>query len=122
RRAGHRLDRDRRGPGPGVLPADPGDLRAALAPGPGRRGPGPGYAELEEQAAAVPPGARGLTARLVPADAWTRWAGRRRAGTRRARGRRPSQGGLSQPSRAAGVRRPVRAMGFAGSFFSGLSK
>ncbi|HEX6856282.1 MAG TPA: FGGY family carbohydrate kinase, partial [Streptosporangiaceae bacterium] len=33
----------------------------------------PGYAELEERAAAVPPGARGLTARLVPADAWT-WA------------------------------------------------
>ena len=36
-------------------------------------GRAPGYAELEEQAAAVPPGARGLTARLVPADAWT-WA------------------------------------------------
>jgi autoinducer 2 (AI-2) kinase len=33
----------------------------------------PGYAELEELAAAVPPGAGGLTARLVPADAWT-WA------------------------------------------------
>jgi autoinducer-2 kinase len=33
----------------------------------------PGYAELEERAAAAPPGARGLTARLVPADAWT-WA------------------------------------------------
>jgi autoinducer 2 (AI-2) kinase len=33
----------------------------------------PGYAELEERAAAVPPGARGLTARLVPAGAWT-WA------------------------------------------------
>ncbi|HEX6855095.1 MAG TPA: FGGY-family carbohydrate kinase, partial [Streptosporangiaceae bacterium] len=33
----------------------------------------PDYAELEERAAAVPPGARGLTARLVPADAWT-WA------------------------------------------------
>jgi autoinducer 2 (AI-2) kinase len=35
----------------------------------------PGYAELEELAAAVPPGAGGLTARLVPADAWTqaRW-------------------------------------------------
>ena len=33
----------------------------------------PGYAELEERAAAVPPGARGLTARLVAADAWT-WA------------------------------------------------
>jgi len=33
----------------------------------------PGYAELEDRAAAVPPGARGLTARLVPADAWT-WA------------------------------------------------
>ena len=32
-----------------------------------------GYAELEELAAAVPPGARGLTARLVRADAWT-WA------------------------------------------------
>jgi autoinducer 2 (AI-2) kinase len=32
-----------------------------------------GYAELEELAAAVPPGAGGLTARLVPADAWT-WA------------------------------------------------
>jgi autoinducer 2 (AI-2) kinase len=31
------------------------------------------YAELEPLAAAVPPGARGLTARLVPADAWT-WA------------------------------------------------
>ena len=31
-----------------------------------------GYAWLE-QLAAVPPGARGLTARLVPADAWT-WA------------------------------------------------
>ena len=36
-------------------------------------GRAPGYAELEERAAAVPPGARGLTARLVPADAWT-WA------------------------------------------------
>ena len=33
-----------------------------------------GYAELEELAAAVPPGAGGLTARLVPADAWA-WAG-----------------------------------------------
>jgi autoinducer 2 (AI-2) kinase len=33
----------------------------------------PGYAELEELAAAVPPGAGGLTAGLVPADAWT-WA------------------------------------------------
>jgi autoinducer-2 kinase len=33
----------------------------------------PRYAELEEQAAVVPPGVRGLTARLVPADAWT-WA------------------------------------------------
>jgi autoinducer 2 (AI-2) kinase len=33
----------------------------------------PGYAELEELAAAVPPGAGGLTAVLVPADAWT-WA------------------------------------------------
>ena len=33
----------------------------------------PRYAELEELAAAVPPGAGGLTARLVPADAWT-WA------------------------------------------------
>jgi autoinducer 2 (AI-2) kinase len=33
----------------------------------------PGYAELEEQAAAVPPGSRGLTAQLAPADAWT-WA------------------------------------------------
>ena len=32
-----------------------------------------GYAELEDLAAAVPPGAGGLTARLVPADAWT-WA------------------------------------------------
>jgi autoinducer-2 kinase len=32
-----------------------------------------GYAELEELAAAVPPGARGVTARLVRADAWT-WA------------------------------------------------
>jgi sugar (pentulose or hexulose) kinase len=32
-----------------------------------------GYAWLEQLAAAVPPGARGLTARLVPADAWT-WA------------------------------------------------
>ena len=32
-----------------------------------------GYAELEELAAAVPPGARGLTARLARADAWT-WA------------------------------------------------
>jgi autoinducer 2 (AI-2) kinase len=32
----------------------------------------PGYAELEELAAAVPPGAGG-TARLAPADAWT-WA------------------------------------------------
>jgi autoinducer 2 (AI-2) kinase len=31
------------------------------------------YAELEEQAAAVPPGSRGLTAQLAPADAWT-WA------------------------------------------------
>jgi autoinducer 2 (AI-2) kinase len=36
-------------------------------------GRGPDYAELEELAAAVPPGAGGLTARLVPADAWT-WA------------------------------------------------
>jgi autoinducer 2 (AI-2) kinase len=33
-----------------------------------------GYRELEELAAAVPPGAGGVTARLVPADAWT-WAG-----------------------------------------------
>jgi autoinducer-2 kinase len=33
----------------------------------------PGYAELEELAGAVPPGARGRTARLAPADAWT-WA------------------------------------------------
>jgi sugar (pentulose or hexulose) kinase len=33
----------------------------------------PGYAELEELAAVVPPGAGGLAARLVPADAWT-WA------------------------------------------------
>ena len=32
-----------------------------------------GYAWLEQLAAAVPPGARGLTARLAPADAWT-WA------------------------------------------------
>jgi autoinducer 2 (AI-2) kinase len=31
------------------------------------------YAWLEQLAAAVPPGARGLTARLAPADAWT-WA------------------------------------------------
>jgi autoinducer 2 (AI-2) kinase len=31
------------------------------------------YAELEALASAVPPGARGLTARPVPADAWT-WA------------------------------------------------
>jgi autoinducer-2 kinase len=36
-------------------------------------GRAPGYADLEERAAAVPPGSRGLTARLVPADAWT-WA------------------------------------------------
>ena len=56
-------------------------LRAPLAPGPGRRGrAGPGasgrtprFARLEELAAAVPPGAGGLTARLVTADAWT-WA------------------------------------------------
>jgi autoinducer 2 (AI-2) kinase len=32
-----------------------------------------GYTSLELLAAAVPPGARGLTARLAPADAWT-WA------------------------------------------------
>jgi autoinducer-2 kinase len=32
-----------------------------------------GYTWLEQLAAAVPPGARGLTARLAPADAWT-WA------------------------------------------------
>jgi autoinducer 2 (AI-2) kinase len=32
-----------------------------------------GYAWLEQLAAAVPPGARGLSARLAPADAWT-WA------------------------------------------------
>jgi sugar (pentulose or hexulose) kinase len=32
-----------------------------------------GYSRLEQLAAAVPPGARGLTARLAPADAWT-WA------------------------------------------------
>ena len=32
-----------------------------------------GYAELEELAAAVPPGARGLTAQLARTDAWT-WA------------------------------------------------
>jgi autoinducer-2 kinase len=32
-----------------------------------------GYARLERLAAAVPPGSRGLTARLVPADAWS-WA------------------------------------------------
>jgi autoinducer 2 (AI-2) kinase len=32
-----------------------------------------GYTWLEHLAAAVPPGARGLTARLAPADAWT-WA------------------------------------------------
>jgi len=40
------------------------------------------YAELEALAAAVPPGARGLTARLVPADAWTwaRWRPPFRAG------------------------------------------
>ena len=36
-------------------------------------GRAPGYAELQDRAAAVPPGARGLTARLVRADAWT-WA------------------------------------------------
>jgi autoinducer 2 (AI-2) kinase len=36
-------------------------------------GRAPRYAELEELAAVVPPGAGGLTARLVPADAWT-WA------------------------------------------------
>jgi len=36
-------------------------------------GRAPDYAELEERAAAVPPGSGGLTARLVPADAWT-WA------------------------------------------------
>jgi autoinducer 2 (AI-2) kinase len=34
----------------------------------------PRYADLEKLAAAVPPGAGGLTARLVPADAWA-WAG-----------------------------------------------
>ena len=32
-----------------------------------------GYTRLEQLAAAVPPGSRGLTARLAPADAWT-WA------------------------------------------------
>jgi autoinducer-2 kinase len=32
-----------------------------------------GYGELEELAAAAPPGTGGVTARLVPADAWT-WA------------------------------------------------
>jgi sugar (pentulose or hexulose) kinase len=32
-----------------------------------------GYTWLEQLAAAVPPGSRGLTARLAPADAWT-WA------------------------------------------------
>ena len=45
------------------------DRAAAGRPG----GRAPRYAELEELAAAVPPGAGGLTARLVPADAWA-WA------------------------------------------------
>ena len=45
------------------------DRAAAGRPG----GRSPRYAELEELAAALPPGAGGLTARLVPADAWA-WA------------------------------------------------
>ena len=45
------------------------DRAAAGWPG----GRPPRYAELEELAAALPPGAGGLTARLVPADAWA-WA------------------------------------------------
>ena len=50
------------------------DRAAAGRPAGGPAGRTLGYAELEELAAAVPPGAGGLTARLVPADAWA-WAG-----------------------------------------------
>ena len=49
------------------------DRAAAGRPAGGPAGRTLGYAELEELAAAVPPGAGGLTARLVPADAWA-WA------------------------------------------------
>ena len=73
----------------------------------GRR---PRYAELEELAAAVAPGAGGLTARLVPADAWTwaRWQPpfplRPGAGQRRGSG---EQAGLGQQ---AGLGEQVRAI------------
>ena len=49
------------------------DRAAAAGPVPEPAGRTPRFARLEELAAAVPPGAGGLTARLVTADAWT-WA------------------------------------------------
>jgi autoinducer-2 kinase len=51
------------------------DRAAEARPAGGPAGRTLGYAKLEELAAAVPPGAGGLTARLVPADAWAwvRW-------------------------------------------------
>ncbi len=75
------------------------------------------YAELEELAAAVAPGAGGLTARLVPADAWTwaRWQppfplrpGAAQAGTAEQAG--PGERTGLGPGERAGLGEQVRAI------------
>jgi autoinducer 2 (AI-2) kinase len=68
------------------------------------------YAELEDLAAAVPPGARGLTARLVMADAWTwaRWLPPFPPGPSAARG--PTAGAAGLTAGAAGLGEQARAV------------